>query len=120
MVFREVTLALAIDPVCALFNMECGSCVSPHDCLHLKNFRDVEFTLCNNIQLRRIRKKTAMIDESCSCSILLIDDQPYAQDFIGHCLEGCSDVALRYDSRAECAVELAREEREGEGLMSFV
>jgi signal transduction histidine kinase len=53
--------------------------------------------------------KTAMIDESCSCSILLIDDQPYAQDFIGHCLEGSTDVALRYDARAECAVELARE-----------
>lgn len=50
-----------------------------------------------------------MIDDSCSCSILLIDDQPYAQDFIGHCLEGCSDVAMRYDSRAELAVELARE-----------
>ncbi|HEY0491805.1 MAG TPA: response regulator [Telluria sp.] len=50
-----------------------------------------------------------MIDDSCSCSILLIDDQPYAQDFIGHCLEGCADVALRYDSRAELAVELARE-----------
>jgi len=41
-----------------------------------------------------------MIDESCSCSVLLIDDQPYAQDFIAHCLENCSDVALRYDARA--------------------
>ena len=50
-----------------------------------------------------------MIEDSCSCSILLIDDQPYAQDFIGHCLEGCSDIALRYDARAECAVELALE-----------
>ena len=50
-----------------------------------------------------------MIDESCSCSVLLIDDQPYAQDFIAHCLESCTDVALRYDARAECAVELARE-----------
>ena len=50
-----------------------------------------------------------MIEDFCSCSILLIDDQPYAQDFIGHCLEGCSDIALRYDARAECAVELALE-----------
>jgi signal transduction histidine kinase len=50
-----------------------------------------------------------MIDESCTCSILLIDDQPYAQDFIAHCLEGCSDISLRYDARAECAVEMALE-----------
>ena len=83
--------------------------VSAHDCLHLKNYREVEFTKCNNFKVHRIDTKTQMIDESCSCSILLIDDQPYAQDFIGHCLDGCPDLALRYDARAECAVELARE-----------
>ena len=76
--------------------------------MHLKNIADVEFTKCNNFKLHSIDTKTTMIDESCSCSILLIDDQPYAQGFIGHCLEGSPDIALRYDARAECAVELAR------------
>jgi len=51
-----------------------------------------------------------MIDEhTISCSVLLIDDEPYAQDFLGACLDGCKDVAIRYDARPERVVELARE-----------
>ena len=48
-------------------------------------------------------------DESLSCSVLLIDDEPFAQDFVGNCLEGCSGVSIRYDWRAEQAVQLAIE-----------
>ncbi|MES2899728.1 MAG: response regulator [Pseudomonadota bacterium] len=50
-------------------------------------------------------------DDSYSCSVLLIDDEPFAQDFIAHCLVGCDGVSTRYDSRPECAVELAIEIR---------
>jgi signal transduction histidine kinase len=51
-----------------------------------------------------------MIDEqTTSCSVLLIDDEPYAQDFLGACLERCPDVTIRYDTRPERVVELARE-----------
>ncbi|MDM5179570.1 response regulator [Massilia sp. DJPM01] len=48
-------------------------------------------------------------DESTPCSVLLIDDEPFAEDFIAHCLEGCSDVVLRYASQSERVVELAIE-----------
>ncbi|NHZ90436.1 response regulator [Massilia sp. CCM 8733] len=48
-------------------------------------------------------------DKSYPCSVLLIDDEPFAQDFISHCLEGCTDVALRYASQSERVVELALE-----------
>jgi len=48
-------------------------------------------------------------DNSHSCSVLLIDDEPFAQDFIEHCLDGCTDVALRYTSQAERVVEHALE-----------
>ncbi|MCY0913787.1 response regulator [Massilia antarctica] len=48
-------------------------------------------------------------DKTTPCSVLLIDDEPLAQDFIAHCLEGCSDVALRYASQSERVVELAIE-----------
>jgi signal transduction histidine kinase len=51
-----------------------------------------------------------MIDDgSLSCSVLLIDDEPFAQDFVANCLEGCSGVSIRYDWRAEKAVQLAIE-----------
>ncbi|NHZ41283.1 response regulator [Massilia aquatica] len=48
-------------------------------------------------------------DKSYPCSVLLIDDEAFAQDFISHCLEGCTDVALRYASQSERVVELALE-----------
>lgn len=47
--------------------------------------------------------------DSSSCSVLLIDDEPFAQDFIAHCLAGCTGVATRYDSRSERVVEIAVE-----------
>jgi len=51
-----------------------------------------------------------MIDnESPSCSVLLIDDEPYAQDFIDACLGNSPGVAIRYDPRPELTVALARE-----------
>ena len=48
-------------------------------------------------------------DDSLTCSVLLIDDEPFAQDFVAHCLDGCEGVATRYDSRPERVVELAIE-----------
>jgi signal transduction histidine kinase len=48
-------------------------------------------------------------EDSTSCSVLLIDDEPIAQDVIEHCLEACEGVVLRYDPRSEKAVELALE-----------
>jgi signal transduction histidine kinase len=53
---------------------------------------------------------TVMIDDdSVSCSVLLIDDQPFAQDIIAHSLADCPDIRLRYSARADQAVELALE-----------
>ncbi|HEY0060611.1 MAG TPA: response regulator [Telluria sp.] len=43
------------------------------------------------------------------CSLLLIDDEPYAQDYIAACLDGWKGLSMRYDARAERVVELARE-----------
>jgi signal transduction histidine kinase len=48
-------------------------------------------------------------DDTSHCSVLLIDDEPFAQDIIAHGLESCKQHTLRFDSRAERAVELARE-----------
>ena len=48
-------------------------------------------------------------DESASFSVLLIDDEPFAQDFVEHCLGNCPGVKTHYDARAERVVELARE-----------
>ncbi|WP_073212950.1 response regulator [Massilia sp. CF038] len=48
-------------------------------------------------------------DDSQPCSLLLIDDEPYAQDYIAACLDGWKGLSLRYDARAERVVELARE-----------
>ncbi len=48
-------------------------------------------------------------DESTACSVLLIDDEPFAEDIISHGLKGCAPHTLRFASRPEMAVELARE-----------
>jgi signal transduction histidine kinase len=47
-------------------------------------------------------------DDTSHCSILLIDDEPFAQDIIAHGLEPCRH-ALRYDSHPEQAVALAKQ-----------
>jgi signal transduction histidine kinase len=48
-------------------------------------------------------------DDSSHCSILLIDDEPFAQDIIAHGLQGCESHTLRYIAQADQAVALARE-----------
>ncbi|WLI87571.1 response regulator [Massilia sp. R2A-15] len=51
-----------------------------------------------------------MIDDaSPPCSVLLIDDEPFAQDLISHSLKECAQLRLRYDARSPRAVELAVE-----------
>jgi signal transduction histidine kinase len=47
--------------------------------------------------------------DTSTCSILLIDDEPFAEDIISHGLKGCDAYALRFATRAEQAVQLARE-----------
>ncbi|NNG22253.1 response regulator [Telluria aromaticivorans] len=49
-----------------------------------------------------------MIDDRPDCSILLIDDEPFAQDIIAHGLKGCVRHSLCYESSAARAVEVAR------------
>ncbi|MFP5391367.1 MAG: response regulator [Gammaproteobacteria bacterium] len=46
-------------------------------------------------------------DGSPACSVLLIDDQPFARDIISHSLEGCADLAVHYHANGEDAVALA-------------
>ncbi len=48
-------------------------------------------------------------DESSTCSILLIDDEPFAQQIIEHGLRNCVRHVLRYESDARRAVGLAAE-----------
>ena len=48
-------------------------------------------------------------DETSSCSILLIDDEPFAQQIIEHGLRTCVRHVLRYESDARRAVGLAAE-----------
>jgi len=48
-------------------------------------------------------------DESSNCSILLIDDEPFAQQIIEHGLRTCVKHVLRYESDARRAVSLAAE-----------
>ena len=48
-------------------------------------------------------------DDTGFCSILLIDDESFAEDLIGHSLRSLPSAVLRYDARSELAVELARE-----------
>jgi signal transduction histidine kinase len=47
--------------------------------------------------------------ETSPCSVLLIDDEPFAEDIISHGLKGCAAHTLRYASRPAMAVELAKE-----------
>jgi signal transduction histidine kinase len=49
------------------------------------------------------------LHETSSCSILVIDDEPFAEDIISHGLKGCDAYGLRFASRPEMAVELAKE-----------
>jgi len=48
-------------------------------------------------------------DDSTRCSVLLIDDESFAQDIIAHGLKGCAGHQLCYESNAARAVEVARE-----------
>jgi signal transduction histidine kinase len=48
-------------------------------------------------------------DETSTCSILLIDDEPFAQQIIEHGLKTCVKHVLRYESSPARAVELVRE-----------
>jgi len=48
-------------------------------------------------------------DDSTRCSVLLIDDESFAQDIIAHGLKGCVGHQLMYESSPERAVEVARE-----------
>ncbi|MCA1245121.1 response regulator [Massilia sp. MS-15] len=52
-----------------------------------------------------------MIDDRPECSVLLIDDEPFAQDIIAHGLQGCIRHTLCYESSPARAVEVAREVR---------
>ena len=48
-------------------------------------------------------------DDSSACSVLLIDDEPFAQDIIAHGLQGCINHQLCYESSPARAVEVARQ-----------
>jgi len=48
-------------------------------------------------------------DDSTRCSVLLIDDESFAQDIISHGLKGCAGHQLMYESSPERAVDVARE-----------
>ena len=48
-------------------------------------------------------------DDSTRCSVLLIDDESFAQDIIAHGLKGCANHQLMYESSPERAVEVARQ-----------
>ena len=48
-------------------------------------------------------------DDSTRCSVLLIDDESFAQDIIAHGLKGCAGHQLCYESSPARAVDVARE-----------
>ncbi|MDY0978096.1 response regulator [Massilia sp. CFBP9012] len=48
-------------------------------------------------------------DDSTRCSVLLIDDESFAQDIIAHGLKGCVGHQLVYESDSSRAVDLARQ-----------
>jgi signal transduction histidine kinase len=48
-------------------------------------------------------------DDIHACSILLIDDEPFAEDIISYGLKNCAAYALRFASKPSMAVELAKE-----------
>jgi signal transduction histidine kinase len=47
--------------------------------------------------------------QSHNCSVLLIDDEAMAEDLIGYHMSRQAGIRLRYDNRAEMAVELCKE-----------
>jgi signal transduction histidine kinase len=47
--------------------------------------------------------------QSPNCSVLLIDDEAMAEDLIGYHMSHQAGIRLRYDNRAELAVQLCRE-----------
>jgi len=47
--------------------------------------------------------------EASACSVLLIDDEPFAEDIISHGLKSCAPHTLRFASRPGMAVALAKE-----------
>ena len=48
-------------------------------------------------------------NQSQNCSVLLIDDEAMAEDLIGYHMSRQQGITLRYDNRAERAVELCKE-----------
>jgi len=48
-------------------------------------------------------------DDSTRCSVLLIDDESFAQDIIAHGLKGCVGHQLVYESDSSRAVDVARQ-----------
>ena len=48
-------------------------------------------------------------DASSHCTVLLIDDEPFAEDIISHGLKSCKTYTLRFASRPSMAVEIAKE-----------
>lgn len=48
-------------------------------------------------------------DDTTRCSVLLIDDESFAQDIIAHGLKGCVGHQLMYESSPARAVQVARE-----------
>jgi signal transduction histidine kinase len=48
-------------------------------------------------------------NDTVRCSVLLIDDEAFSEDIVTHGLKSCAPHTLRYASRPEMAVELARE-----------
>jgi signal transduction histidine kinase len=50
-------------------------------------------------------------DDPIRCSVLLIDDEPFAEDIIMHGMRSCSPHTLRFASKPEMAVDLAKELR---------
>ncbi|MBP1206843.1 signal transduction histidine kinase [Duganella sp. 1411] len=48
-------------------------------------------------------------NQSQNCSVLLIDDEAMAEDLIGYHMARQQGITLRYDNRAELAVELCKE-----------
>jgi signal transduction histidine kinase len=48
------------------------------------------------------------VDHASLCSVLLIDDEPFALDILSTSLESCRDIRLHYQPDSEQAVEAAR------------
>jgi signal transduction histidine kinase len=48
-------------------------------------------------------------DSTPTCTVLLIDDEPFAEDIISHGLKSCDTYTLRFASRPSMAVEIAKE-----------